>query len=75
MQPASPASQKGSNMPRKPNYRFDRQERERKKAAKKAEQIETKREKAALRRADRDSAVGIAEDPSSGSNGGLSSSE
>ena len=62
-------------MPRKPNYRFERQERQRKKAAKKAEQIETKREKAALRRAERDSAVDIGEDPSSRLDGGISSSD
>lgn len=37
-------------MPRRPNYRFERHERERKKAAKKAERIKAKQEKAAERR-------------------------
>jgi hypothetical protein len=39
-------------MPRKPNYKFERLERERKKAAKKAERAEAKREKAAQRQAE-----------------------
>lgn len=39
-------------MPRKPNYKFERLERERKKAAKKAERAEAKREKAAQRQVD-----------------------
>jgi hypothetical protein len=41
-------------MPRKPNYKFERLERERKKAAKKAERAEAKREKAAQRQTDQD---------------------
>ncbi|MFL2770389.1 MAG: hypothetical protein ACJZ9F_05210 [Rhodospirillaceae bacterium] len=32
-------------MPRKPNYRFDRMERDRQKAAKKAERLKAKRER------------------------------
>ena len=41
-------------MPRKPNYKFERLERERKKAAKKAERAEAKREKAAQRQTDQE---------------------
>jgi hypothetical protein len=37
-------------MPRKPNYRFDRQERDRAKAAKRAKRLKTKEEKAGSRR-------------------------
>lgn len=51
-------------MPRKPNYRFERHERDRKKAAKKAERVEAKREKAALRRAEEDSKSGVDEETS-----------
>ena len=39
-------------MARKPNYNFERAERERQKAAKKAEKLEAKRQKAALKRGD-----------------------
>ena len=52
-------------MPRQPNYKFERLERERKKAAKKAERAEAKREKAALRRAEQDSEPGVDEEASS----------
>ena len=38
-------------MPRKPNYRFERFEREKSKAAKKAARLEAKREKAAEKKA------------------------
>jgi hypothetical protein len=38
-------------MPRKPNYRFERFEREKAKAAKKAARLEAKREKAAEKKA------------------------
>ncbi len=38
-------------MPRKPNYRFERAERDRAKAVKKAERLKAKREKAADRKA------------------------
>jgi hypothetical protein len=41
-------------MPRKPNYKFERFERDRKKAAKKAERAEAKREKAAQRRGEQE---------------------
>ena len=37
-------------MAKKPNYRFDRMERERQKAAKKAERLNAKQEKAAERK-------------------------
>jgi len=37
-------------MARKPNYRFDRFERERQKAAKKAERLKAKQEKAAVKK-------------------------
>lgn len=39
-------------MPRKPNYKFERMERERAKAAKKAARLEAKREKAAQKKAE-----------------------
>ena len=39
-------------MPRKPNYKFERIERERAKAAKKAARLEAKREKAAQKKED-----------------------
>jgi len=39
-------------MARKPNYRFDRFERERQKAAKKAERLKAKQEKAAAKKND-----------------------
>ena len=51
-------------MPRKPNYKFERQERERKKAAKKAELTEAKREKAALRRAEKEPTEELGENES-----------
>ena len=38
-------------MPRKPNYRFERFEREKSKAAKKAARLEAKRERAAEKKA------------------------
>ena len=41
-------------MPRKPHYKFECFERDRKKAAKKAERAEAKREKAAQRRAEQE---------------------
>ncbi len=41
-------------MARKPNYKFERMERERAKAAKKAARLEAKREKAEERKADKD---------------------
>ena len=44
-------------MPRKPNYRFERMERERKKAAKKAARALAKAEKAELKKADQDGEV------------------
>ena len=37
-------------MPRKPNYRFERSERDRQKAAKKAERLQAKADRAAARR-------------------------
>ncbi len=37
-------------MPRKPNYKFERMERDRAKAAKKAARLEAKKEKAALKK-------------------------
>ena len=40
-----------ATMPRKPNYRFERFEREKSKAAKKAARLEAKREKAAEKKA------------------------
>ncbi len=42
-------------MPRKPNYKFERMERDRAKAAKKAARLEAKREKAAQKKEDGDS--------------------
>jgi hypothetical protein len=41
-------------MARKPNYRFERFERERQKAAKKAERLNAKREKAAAKKTEDD---------------------
>ena len=43
-------SMEGVPMPRKPNYQFDRLERNRQKAAKKAERLSAKRAKAAEKR-------------------------
>ena len=40
-----------ATLPRKPNYRFERFEREKSKAAKKAARLEAKREKAAVKKA------------------------
>jgi hypothetical protein len=40
-----------ATMPRKPNYRFERFEREKSKAAKKAARLEAKRERAAEKKA------------------------
>lgn len=42
-------------MARKPNYKFERMERDRAKAAKKAARLEAKREKAELKKAEGDS--------------------
>ena len=41
-------------MPRKPNYRFERSEREKSKAAKKAERLQAKAEKSAARKVETD---------------------
>ncbi len=41
-------------MPRKPNYRFERSEREKSKAAKKAERLQAKADKSSARKADTD---------------------
>ena len=49
-------------MPRKPNYKFERMERERAKAAKKAARLEAKREKAAQKKADLDAPEGVSDD-------------
>ena len=49
-------------MPRKPNYKFERMERERAKAAKKAARLEAKREKAAQKKADLDAPEGLSDD-------------
>ena len=43
-------------MGRKPNYRFERMERDRQKAAKKAERLDAKRAKAAERKQENDTA-------------------
>jgi len=43
-------------MPRKPNYNFERSEREKSKAAKKAERLRIKAEKSAARKAGADEA-------------------
>lgn len=43
-------------MPRKPNYRFERSERDRSKAAKKAERLQAKAEKSAARKSGGDEA-------------------
>jgi hypothetical protein len=53
-------------MPRKPNYKFERMERERAKAAKKAARLEAKREKAAQKKAEPADAA-VSSDGSSGS--------
>ena len=44
-------------MPRKPNYKFERMERDRAKAAKKAARLEAKREKAAQKKEESADAV------------------
>lgn len=41
-------------MPRKPNYRFERSEREKLKAAKKAERLQAKAEKSAAKKTETD---------------------
>ncbi len=41
-------------MPRKPNYRFERSERAKNKAAKKAERLQAKADKSAARKSDSD---------------------
>lgn len=48
-------------MARQPNYRFDRLERERQKAAKKAERLAAKKEKAEAKKAENDDAPPPAE--------------
>lgn len=53
-------------MARKPNYRFDRMERDRAKAAKKADRLKSKQDRAA----NRDPADSDAADPESGPNPG-----
>ncbi len=53
-------------MPRKPNYKFERLERERSKAAKKATRLEAKKEKADKRKAE-DSGLDLADDSLGGS--------
>ncbi len=52
-------------MPRKPNYKFERLERERAKAAKKATRLEAKKEKADKRKAE-NAGLDLANDPSGG---------
>ncbi len=47
-------------MPRKPNYKFERMERDRAKAAKKAARLEAKKEKAERRKADGETGPEIA---------------
>lgn len=47
-------------MPRKPNYKFERMERDRARAAKKAARLEAKREKAERRKAEGTSGPEIA---------------
>lgn len=44
-------------MPRKPNYKFERLERQRQKAAKKAARLEAKKEKSDIRKAENDGLV------------------
>ena len=50
-------------MPRKPNYKFERLERERAKAAKKATRLEAKKEKADKRKAE-NAGLDLADGPS-----------
>ncbi|MEC9154251.1 MAG: hypothetical protein VYA59_14775 [Pseudomonadota bacterium] len=50
-------------MPRKPNYKFERLERERAKAAKKAARLEAKKEKAAQKKADIDAPSDTPDEP------------
>ena len=50
-------------MPRKPNYKFERLERERAKAAKKAARLEAKKEKAAQKKADIDAPADTPDEP------------
>ena len=45
-------------MPRKPNYKFERMERDRQKAAKKAARLEAKREKAEQKKAGEEATMG-----------------
>jgi len=52
-------------MPRKPNYKFERLERERAKAAKKATRLEAKKEKADKRKAE-NAGLDLADDSSGG---------
>ncbi len=51
-------------MPRKPNYKFERIERERAKAAKKAARLEAKREKAAQKKEDPDASADASDETS-----------
>ena len=53
----------GMNVPRKPNYKFERLERERAKAAKKAARLEAKKEKAAQKKADIDAPSDTPDEP------------
>lgn len=48
-------------MPRKPNYRFDRQEKDRAKAAKKAERLKAKQDRSNKRQASDGDEPGLAE--------------
>ncbi len=52
-------------MPRKPNYKFERLERERAKAAKKTARLEAKKEKAEKRKAE-NAGIVLADDESAG---------
>ena len=51
------------NVPRKPNYKFERLERERAKAAKKAARLEAKKDKAAQKKADIDAPSDTPDEP------------
>ena len=55
-------------MPRKPNYKFERLERQRQKAAKKAARLEAKKEKAEKRKAE-NAGIVLADDGFTGSPG------
>jgi hypothetical protein len=49
-------------MPRNPNYKFERMERDRQKAAKKAARLEARKDKADLRKGDSDELIGQPEE-------------